>query len=51
MRITDMVKKLSAIVSKGDKQAKEAEQQAKQTRAEIDALQSQHIGEHMQKEI
>ena len=36
----EMVKKLSAIVSKGDKQAKEAEQQAKQTRAEIDALQS-----------
>ena len=35
-----MVKILSTIVSKGDKQAKEAEQQAKQTRAEIDALQS-----------
>ena len=42
---------LSAIVSKGDKQAKEAEQQAKQTRAEIDALQSQPSDEHMQKQM
>ena len=46
-----MVKMLSAIISKADKLAKEAEQQAKQTRAEIDALQSQPSGDHMQKQI
>ena len=47
----EMVKMLSAYVSKGEKQAKEAEQQALQTRAEIEALQSQPNGDHRQKQI
>ena len=47
----EMVKMLSAIVSKGEKQAKEAEQQALRTRAEIEALQSQPNGDHRQKQI
>ena len=47
----EMVKMLSAYVSKGEKQANEAEQQALQTRAEIEALQSQPNGDHRQKQI
>ena len=47
----EMVKMLSAIVSKGEKQAKEAEQQALRIRAEIEALQSQPNGDHRQKQI
>jgi DNA invertase Pin-like site-specific DNA recombinase len=47
----EMVKILRAIVSKGEKQAKEAEQQALRTRAEIEALQSQPNGDHRQKQI
>ena len=47
----EMVKMLSEYVSKGQKQAKEAEQQAQQTRAEIEALKSQPNGDHRQKQI
>ena len=47
----EMVKMLSVIVSKGKKQAEEAEQQARETRAEIEALQSQPNGDHRQKQI
>lgn len=47
----DLLKMLGEIVSKGDKQADEADQQAKQTRAEIDSLQSQPSGDHMHKQI
>ena len=47
----EMFKMLSSIVRKGEKQAQEAEQQALQTRAEIEALQSQPNGDHRQKQI
>ena len=47
----EMVKMLSEYVSKGQKQAKEAEQQAQQTRAEIEALKSQPNGDYRQKQI
>ena len=47
----EMVKMLSVIVSKGKKQAEEVEQQARETRAEIEALQSQPNGDHRQKQI
>ena len=47
----EMVKMLSGIVSKGKKQAEEVEQQARETRAEIEALQSQPNGDHRQKQI
>ena len=47
----EMVKMLSKYVSKGQKQAKEAEQQAQQTRAEIEALKSQPNGDYRQKQI
>ena len=47
----EMVKMLSVIVSKGKKQAEEAEQQAREIRAEIEALQSQPNGDHRQKQI
>ena len=47
----EMVKMLSEYVSKSQKQAKEAEQQAQQTRAEIEALKSQPNGDYRQKQI
>ena len=47
----EMVKMLSVIVSKGKKQAEEVEQQARETRAEIEALQLQPNGDHRQKQI
>ena len=47
----EMFKMLSSIVRKGEKQAQEAEQQALQTRAEIEALQSQPNGNQWQKQI
>ena len=48
---TGTIKMLSDIVSKGKKQAEEVEQQARETRAEIEALQSQPNGDHRQKQI
>jgi DNA invertase Pin-like site-specific DNA recombinase len=48
---TEMIKMLSGIVRKAKKQAEEAEQQARETRAEIEALQSQPNGDHRQKQI
>ena len=48
---TEMLKMLSGIIRKGKKQAEEAEQQARETRAEIEALQSQPNGDHRQKQI
>ena len=48
---TEMIKMLSGIVSKSKKQAEEVEQQARETRAEIEALQSQPNGDHRQKQI
>ena len=48
---TEMLKMLSGIVRKCKKQAEEAEQQARETRAEIEALQSQPNGDHRQKQI
>lgn len=47
----EMVKILSEIVSKGKKQAEKVEQQARDTRAEIESLQSQPNGDHRQKQI
>ena len=47
----DLLKMLGEIVRKAEKQAEEAENQTRQTEAEIQALQSQPSGEHMQKQI
>ena len=47
----DLLKMLGEIVRKAEKQAEEAENQTRETGAEIQALQSQPSGEHMQKQI
>ncbi|WP_250396811.1 hypothetical protein [Synechococcus sp. MU1651] len=47
----DLLKMLGEIVCKAEKQAEEAENQTRETGAEIQALQSQPSGEHMQKQI
>ena len=47
----DLLKMLGEIVRKAEKQAEEAENQANQTKAEIQALQLQPSGAHMQDQI
>ena len=47
----DLLKMLGEIVRKAEKQAEEAENQANQTNAEIQALQLQPSGAHMQEQI
>ena len=48
---SEMLKMLFGIVRDGKKLAEEHDQQARQTRAEIEALQSQPNGDHRQKQI
>ena len=48
---SEMLKLLFEIVRDGKKLAEEHEQQARQIRAEIEALQSQPNGDHRQKQI
>ena len=47
----ELLKMYGEIIRKGKKQAEEVEQQARETRAEIEALQSQPNGDHRQKQI
>ena len=47
----ELLKMYGEIVRKSKKQAEEVEQQARETRAEIEALQSQPNGDHRQKQI
>ena len=47
----EQIKMLSSIVSKANKQTEEAELQVQKTDAEIEALQSQPSGEHVQRQI